>query len=1105
MDLTVVYSKTAKGLRARASLIGGLSSQLMRVLSHIDGASKAETILVKLDEITELKLAAVLTQLETEGYIKAIAITNPGTDDWALTSNFAPMVVEDFQGTISAETTEDAEAKTDSQAKLKSDYKAKLKEEVRLQAEAKAQEKEDQARAMAEEKAQLEAERKAEEERIAEAESKAVEKANKQAELKATAAADEARAKALADAKENAKREIERLTREADEAKKQAQAQAEIEAQLKAEAERKAEEEVRKEADLLAQQVQAEQQKTEQEKIQQEAEQARAKAQADTKALADAKAQAEAKAQADAEALASAEAEAAENSRLEAERIALAAMQAQQKSEQEALAKAEQSAQLEAARLEAEAAAAKLEAQRNAEIMEEARLAAAKKAKHEEEERLAAEHELIAQAEEKAKQQAKADEKERARLDIARIVREAEEARKKTEAEAKEARLEAKREEKVAEEQKKAETEAKAKSEQESKKEAERKIKALEEAGLIAESKLKAQAERYQAEAEAKEKASAEANLKASLAMQSFVTDAESAQKNADAEVIEEEAQLNTVQEMNTAASLKAEITAKIKAEQVRAKYEADEKALAEEKELARQEMERISREAELERQKQGSQASSKAPAIANANADAIKVKWANPDDDDYDDDDFKEEERIAGEVEKVGLEIKKKTKRVAEVEGRQEIIRAAQEEAHVKAKSKVESKPFALSKHLGKWASAVRKVLLIYLPPAILLVLLLLHFINISPLVAPIEKLASESLGTPVVIEQIRASLWPRPHLVLKNIAIGADSAQKIEAINIAPVRLGLSEGIKTIKSIDIEGLKIEQENFGLALKWMDSLSKAQNFKVEQITLHKIVLKIKDFELLPLDGKVMLTESRELKTIDLITGDETLAMQITPQGSSFDIALVGTKWVLPMNAKVVFSELKAKGSVKQNSILFDQIEGTIYGGNFTGKAALDWSNQWSLAGKFDLSNANLPEIMKAFASSASVNGKFKLAGIFSCQSKLAATLTNAPEITANFTAQNGKINGVELDRAVLSKNSQSLAGDSTRFDKLTGSVKIKNGSYQYRQLVLRSDQFYADGNVDIQPNQDISGRINADLAAQSRRLQASFTLAGKVNNVKRQ
>ena len=949
MDLTVVYSKTAKGMRARSSLIGGLSSQLMKVLSHIDGASKAETILEKLEEITELKLAAALTQLETEGYIKAIEVAAANVNDWALTTNFAPMVVEDFQGTVSAEITEDvseAQANADNQAKLQAEYKAKLKEEVRLQAEIKAQ---------------LEAQHKAEE--VA---------ASQKAELEAQAAAEQvaaeqARVKAQAEVKENARREVERLAQEAEQARK------------KWEAEEKAKVEV-------------------------------------------------------------------------------------------------------------------------------ARLAAEEKAKAEAQ--LEAERQAKAEAAAEAEAKIKADEKERARLDIARIVREAEEARKKSEAEAREARLSAKLKEKADEEQKKAEAEAIARAELEAKLEAEYRAKAEEKARLQAEIKANQQAEQNRTYAEAKQKASEDANLKASLAMQSFVTDATDTQKNADIAPNVEEAQLVTKSQINTATSQKADIKAKLKAEQIRAKYEAGEKAQAEEREIARLEMERIGREAEIERQKQHPQASAVLPLAAleveAIEAEAIEVQWGNPEQEN-DDKDFGEEERIAGEVEKVGIEIKKKTKRVAEVEGRQEIIRAAQEEAHVKAKSKVESQPLALTKHLGKWASVVRKVLLIYLPPAILLVLLLLHFINISPLVAPIEKLASESLGSPVVIEQVRASLWPRPHLVLKNITIGVDSAQKIEAINIAPVRLGLSEGVKTIKSIDIEGLKIEQENFGLALKWMAGLSKAQDFTVEQVTLHKIVLKIKDLELLPLDGEVMLTESRELKTIDLITDDETLAMQITPQGSGFDIALNGTNWALPMNQKLMFSELKATGNIKQNSILFDQIEGMIYGGSITGKAALDWSNQWSLAGNFNLSNANLSEILKASSSSASIDGKFKLTGIFSSQSKLAATLTDAPEITANFTVQNGKINGVELDRAVLSKNSQSLAGDSTRFDKLTGRVKIKNGSYHYKQLVLKSDQFYAEGNVDIQPNQDISGRVSADLAAQSRRLQDSFNLAGNVSNVKRQ
>ena len=440
----------------------------------------------------------------------------------------------------------------------------------------------------------------------------------------------------------------------------------------------------------------------------------------------------------------------------------------------------------------------------------------------------------------------------------------------------------------------------------------------------------------------------------------------------------------------------------------------------------------------------------------------------------------------------------------MAEVEGRQEIIRVAKEEAEVKAKSKVQSRTLAITKILGNCAAA-KKAMLIYLPLVILLIIGLLHLVNIRPLIAPIEKLASESLGTPVLIKEVRASLWPRPHLVLRNVSIGVNISQKIDTVNIVPDTSSLSEEVKVLKSLELDGLKLEQENFGQPLQWISNLSKAQHLKVKQIALKKIVLKIHDLELASFDGKVTLTDLSELKSIVLITEDETLAMQITLQGSGFDIAFTGTKWALPMNPKFVFSELKAKGTIKQSLIFFNQIEAEIYGGSLTGKAALDWSNQWSLAGNFNLINANLPEILNAFGSTASVDGKLKLTGIFSCKSKLAAALTDTPEITANFTVQNGKINGVELDRAVLSKSSQSLAGDSTRFDKLTGSMKIKDGGYQYRQVVLKSDQFYAEGNVDINANQDISGKINANLAAQSRRLQARFDLSGKVNNVKQQ
>jgi hypothetical protein len=109
------------------------------------------------------------------------------------------------------------------------------------------------------------------------------------------------------------------------------------------------------------------------------------------------------------------------------------------------------------------------------------------------------------------------------------------------------------------------------------------------------------------------------------------------------------------------------------------------------------------------------------------------------------------------------------------------------------------------------------------------------------------------------------------------------------------------------------------------------------------------------------------------------------------------------------------------------------------------------------------------------------------------------------PEMTVNFELSEGKINDIDLARAVLFKGNQPLAGGATQFDKLTGNLQLINRNYQYGQLVLEANQLHAKGNLDIQPNQDVSGKISANLTAQSRRLSANFNLTGKVGNLKKQ
>jgi uncharacterized protein involved in outer membrane biogenesis len=223
----------------------------------------------------------------------------------------------------------------------------------------------------------------------------------------------------------------------------------------------------------------------------------------------------------------------------------------------------------------------------------------------------------------------------------------------------------------------------------------------------------------------------------------------------------------------------------------------------------------------------------------------------------------------------------------------------------------------------------------------------------------------------------------------------------------------------------------------------------------------------------------------------------------LSPQGGGFNIFLTATHWPLPFNSKIVFDELNARGTFNANQVNFSQIDGNIYGGNFTARAIVSWSKQWVAAGNFSLSQANTLQLLKAFASAGDIDGKINLTGNFAGASDVAAKLASESEVNSSFEIYNGKINGIDLERAVLSSGDKSLAGDATDFNKLIGALKVKGGRFQYKKLLLQAPQLQAQGNLDIEPNQDISGNVSASLAAQSRRLQARFDLTGKVNNVK--
>lgn len=836
-----------------------------------------------------------------------------------------------------------------------------------------------------------------------------------------------------------------------------------------------------------------------------------------------------------------AKSEAEESARLEAQRIAQEVIE-KEKIEIETRAKAAIEKRLKAERAKEEARARQLTEQKAREEAEKLQ---------EEKERVEREAQALARAEEEAR--AQAEENEKARLGAERAAYEAAELQRQ--AEAKAAEIKAEDEARAVEERTKAE-EARIAEELRLKQEAEDKIRIeAERAALEAEEKQrKAEETLHKAEIEAqaiveriraKEKArkeqvrmakKAEAELKAAEEAQRLV---ELQAKQAEAEEnarIEferlareaEEAQRQAEIEAQARQAEEARLLAEAEAE-AKAKAKAKAKALADAEEKIRLENERVAREAE-EAARQAAAAQAKQEAEAHALAkeqerqekariarekeeEKARIKAENKA--------RKEEERIAKKEKDAALVAEKEAQKQAAKEAKEQAkllssedndqailnweVMQAQMKRKAASKKIIKLPGFFTPSNIKKWITKLFKITFVYVPILALVLLGLMHFMPLTMLVEPIEKMASDSIGAPVKVAEVRASLWPQPHFVLNHVTVCEDnSALNISTINVAPAIATLLDENKLLHSVSLDGMDIAQKDFSLPLQWVNKLSTTDQLDVRAIRFKNVKLNIHEFALGTFGGNVQFDKTRGLSELEMKSSEQALSVRIKPQNGNYQVLLNAQKYKLPFGEKVVFDEVTAHGVYQHNQLNFNQVGGEIYGGKFDANALLNWQNAWQMTGDFKLSNANTQQVLKAFSSAGSVDGKLTLSGNFNAQSSSAAVLMDTAEINAGFEIPNSKINGIDIARNIVTPTDQSLEGYATYFDKLSGNLKVVNRRYQYRNLVLKSAKLQAQGQVDIDDKQNISGRLNAHLYTPTRNFQAQYALTGKVDNVKR-
>ncbi len=397
-------------------------------------------------------------------------------------------------------------------------------------------------------------------------------------------------------------------------------------------------------------------------------------------------------------------------------------------------------------------------------------------------------------------------------------------------------------------------------------------------------------------------------------------------------------------------------------------------------------------------------------------------------------------------------------------------------------------------------------KTILIALAVLLVIAVAMPFFISLDDYIPRIEKEVSATLKEPVSIKSIRFSALPLPHVTVEGITVGKTDDIRLGKVTVTPDLFSLLQSTKVIRSIEIDSLALTRKAIDKIPAWTKSDAakppqQPPQVRVESIRLDNAVVTLDKAGFGPFDARVRLDSKGEPEDASITTQDGKLKVLIKPDQSKYLITASAKSWTLPVGPALVFDELTIKGVATLNDANLGEVNAKLYGGTANGKATVSWQKGLQLKGNFDVTQVEMQKIASMLASKTHVSGKLTAKPVFSASAASAEQLMNALRLETPFNVQNGVLHGVDIKQAATSLIKQGATGGETRFEQLSGNLVMERGSYRFTQLKIASGALGADGNVNISPQQELSGRINAQVKAIGTSANVPLNVAGTVDS----
>jgi hypothetical protein len=354
------------------------------------------------------------------------------------------------------------------------------------------------------------------------------------------------------------------------------------------------------------------------------------------------------------------------------------------------------------------------------------------------------------------------------------------------------------------------------------------------------------------------------------------------------------------------------------------------------------------------------------------------------------------------------------------------------------------------------------------------------------------IERKASAMLQDPVKIGGIGFSFLPRPHIALRDIAVGKEAHLIVAEVRAVPNFLSLLGSKQVIHELAVDNAAVKDA--GLVRLAQIGAGDA-SLEIRHITLTGMSLMAGGALIGGIGGEVRISADGSPETIALRNAEGTLKLELQPQGEGYRIVASAGNWKALSKPELTFQWLDARGELRPSRLELTKIDGKAFDGLIEGKATLDWADKAVFSGDFDLKRMSASRLLSGIGSDLTVEGELSARLRIEAAAQTPAGLTEATRGEGSFEVKRGAVKGFDLAEAVRGR--APTRGGETRFEQLTGTFQYDAGERRLGNLRLASGQLKAGGHLGIAGDARLSGVADVELKSSAMTLRMPLTIGG--------